>query len=229
LAVGNERIDDKTLIDYIRGYMFTGNPALLEQRVQNLLAYMDAASRGDGEATRRIKLRMPEEDANEPPVPVEGWYAMGQNLSIECNEERPFESLGDYRQAAAQSEIVRALFGADGGAAIFKDCAIWRSGRADPTRKTRVYFDGPQLVFSGELDASLSGLSGYQIAMLYANARNIIFRNAVHGQVELADFPPASVDDYRACALRLARAFLANPKKKLDTRCAETRELRLVH
>ena len=229
LPVGNERIDDKTLIDYIRGYLFTGNPALLEQQVQNLLAYMDAAARSDGEAMRRIKLAMPEDDASEPPVPVEGWYAMGQNLSIECDEERPFESLADFRQAAAQSEIVRALFGADEGASIFSDCAIWRSGKADPTRKTRVYYDGPQLVFSGELDASLSGISGYQIAMLYPGARNVIFRNAVHGQVDLADFPPASVDDYRACALRLARAFLADPRTAPDTRCAETRKLRLVH
>ena len=228
LTVGDERVDDNALVNYIRGYMFTGNPALLEQRIQNLLAYMDAAARGDGESIRKIKLRMPEEQNNEPPVPVEGWFAMGQNLSIECNEERPFESVGDYRQAAAKSEIVRALFGADGGAAIFQDCAIWSSGRADPIRKTRVYYDGPQLVFTGELDGSLSGLSGYRIAMLYPNARNVVFKNATHGEVELASFPPATVNDYQTCALRLARQFLADPKKALDTGCAETRTMRLV-
>ena len=228
LQVGDERIDDEALVNYIRGYLFTGNPALLERQVQNLLAYIDAASRVDAEAMRRIKLRMPEVEDNGPPVPVEGWYSLGQNLSVECNEERSFESLTDYRQAAAQSEIVRASFGADGGAAILKDCAIWRSGRADRTRKARVHYEGPQLMFSGELDASLSGLSGDRIAKLYPNARNVVFRNAIHGQVELDDVPPASVEDYRACALRLARAFMADPKKPLDTRCAQTRGLRLV-
>lgn len=228
LMVGDERIDDHALIHYIRGYLFTGNPAILEERVQNLLAYMDAAARGDGESMRRIKARMPEEKDDETPVPVQGWYDMGQNLSIECNEERPFESLNDYRQAAARSEIVRALFGKQGGAENFRDCAIWPSGRADPIRKTRVYYDGPHLVFSGELDASLSGLSGYRIAMLYPNARNVVFRNAVHGQVHLADFPPATADDYRMCALRLARQFFADPQGELDTRCAGTRKLRLV-
>lgn len=228
LTVGDERVGDHALIHYIRGHLFNGNPAILEQRVQKLLAYMDAAARGDGQLLRQIRLGMPEVQDNETPVPVEGWYAMGLNLSIECNEERPFESLGDYRQAAARSEIVRALLGAEGGAENFTDCALWPSGRADPIRKSRVYYDGPQLVFSGELDASLSGLSGYTIAMLYPNARNVVFKNAVHGEVELADFPPASVDDYRACALRLARQFLADPKAALDTRCAETRKLRLV-
>ena len=172
---------------------------------------------------------MPEENEEAyASIPVEGWYAMGQNLSIDCNEERPFESFADYQRAADKSEIVRAMFGAKGGAEIFQDCAVWPSGHADPVRKSRVYYDGPQLAFSGELDASLSGLSGYQIAMLYPNARNVVFKNAVHGEVELADLPPKSVDDYRACALRLARQFFADPQSALDTSCAETRTLHLA-
>ena len=228
LAVGDERMDDHKLIHYIRGYLFAGNPALFEQRVQNLLAYMDAAARGDGQLMRQIELRMPEEKENETPVPVEGWYDMGQNLSVECNEERSFESLDDYQQAAAKSEIVRALFGEQAGLEELQVCTLWPSGRANPIRKTRVYYDGPQLAFSGELDASLSGLSGYRIEMLYPNARNVVFKNAVHVQVELADFPPTSVDDYRICALGLARQFLADPRRRLDTGCAETRQLGLV-
>jgi pimeloyl-ACP methyl ester carboxylesterase len=229
LKVGDERIDDSALIQYIRGYLFTGAPAIFEARVQNLLAYMDAAARDDAHAMRQIKQKMPEENEGDfASVPVEGWYDLGQNLSIECNEERPFESLGDYKRAAAKSEIVRAMFGKRGGVEMFQDCAIWPSGKANPSVKSRVYFDGPQLAFSGELDASLSGLSGYQIAMLYPNARNVVFKNATHGQVELADLPPKAVNDYRACALKLARQFLADPKAALDTRCAEARTLRLV-
>jgi hypothetical protein len=228
LAVGDKPVDDHKLIHYVRGYLFAGNAAIFEQRVQNLLGYMDAAARGDGNFMLQIELRMPEEKENETPVPVQGWYDMGQNLSVECNEERPFESLDDYQQAAAKSEVVRALFGEQAGLEEFSVCALWPSGRAEPIRKSRVYYDGPQLALSGELDASLSGLSGYTIEMLYPNARNIVFKNAVHGQVELADFPPPSVDDYRVCALGLARQFLADSRRRLDTRCAETRQLRLV-
>ena len=228
LVVGDKRIDDNKLIHYIRLYLFSGNPAMFEQRVQSLLAYMDAAARGDGQLMSHIEQRMPEEKENETPVPVQGRYDMGQNLSVECNEERPFESLDDYQRAAAKSEIVRALFGQQAGLEEFDICALWPSGRAKPNRKARVYYDGPQLVFSGELDSSLSGLSGYTIEMLYPNARNVVFKNALHVQVKLADFPPALGDDYRMCALGLARQFLDDPQLRLDTRCAGTRQLRLV-
>jgi hypothetical protein len=83
-------------------------------------------------------------------------------------------------------------------------------------------------VFSGELDASSPGLSGYQIGMLCPNARNVVFQECPHGQADLADLPPQSVNDYRACAPKMATRFLADPKSELDTHCAETGKLRLV-
>jgi pimeloyl-ACP methyl ester carboxylesterase len=229
LDVGDRQIDDNRLITHIRVYLFNNaHAALYEQRVQHLLAYMDAAARGDGRLMRRIEQRMPEDTREEPPIPVEGVYAMGQNLSIECNEERSFENPEQYHLAAARSDIVRALFGASEGVDFFQDCALWPAGRADPVRKSRVHYDGPQLTFSGELDASLSGLSGYTIEMLYPNARNVVFRNAGHVQVDLTNFPPAIVDDYRRCALGLARQFFADPQRPLDDGCAATRRLRLT-
>ncbi len=227
LAVGGERMNDNGVVGWIRGYL-SGSPALLEGRVQHLLAWMDAAARGDGQSMYQIRERMPEDTVPEPSVPTQGWYSMGQNLSIECNEERPFESMEDYRQAAARSDLVRAMFGPELGQGQFRICALWPSGRAAPVRKSKVSYDGPQLVFSGELDPSLSGLSGYRIDSIYPHARHIVFRNALHVQVELASFPPKTADEYRLCALRLARQFFANPPRPLDARCAETRRLRLV-
>jgi hypothetical protein len=97
---------------------------------------------------------------------------------------------------------------------------------ADTSVRARIY-DGPQLVFTGELDASSSGLEGYQIAMLNANATNVVFKNGMHGQWPM-ELPTKEDADYRMCALRLARAFLDDPQGKLDTSCAETRRLRLV-
>lgn len=229
LAVGDRQIDDNRLLTVIRAYLFNNAPAArYEHVVQNLLAYMDAAARGDGKLVRKIEQRMAGNEGDEPSVPVEGWYSMGQNLSIECNEERSFETPEQYREAAAGSAIVRALFGAREGVDFFDDCALWPAGRADPVRKSRVRFDGPQLAFSGELDASLSGLSGYTIEMLYPNARNVVFRNAGHVQVDLTNFPPAIVDDLRRCALELARQFFADPQSPLDASCAAARPLRLV-
>jgi hypothetical protein len=97
---------------------------------------------------------------------------------------------------------------------------------AEAAARTGVY-DGPQLVFTGELDASSSGPAGYQIAMLNANARHVVFRNGMHGQFP-TELPTAEDTDYRMCALRLARAFVADPQGRLDTGCADTRPLRLV-
>src|SRR5262249_20745542 len=103
LKIGDKQVNDTEVVTYIRGYLFAGNPVLLEARVQSLLAYMDAVARGDAEAMGKIAHRMPEEKPDDTPVPPEGWYSMGQNLSVECNEERSFESVDGYRQAAARS------------------------------------------------------------------------------------------------------------------------------
>jgi hypothetical protein len=65
--------------------------------------------------------------------------------------------------------------------------------------------------------------------MLYANATNVVFKNGGHGQVPLSDSDTSKdYNYYWLCAAGLARQFLADPQQKLDTRCAETRQFRLV-
>ena len=247
LSTGDERFNDNRVVGFIHDWLFSHLRVPLGHRVQNLLTYIDAAARGDGallleiqqslakeEAAQRKKAK--EEDAKvgtpyPDPFPVEeGKYQMGQGLSIDCYEEKAFESMDEDAQAMAKSEIVRALLGADGGVGNFKTCALWPSGRADLVENAHVDYDGPQLAFTGELDASLSGLAGYKIAMLYANATNVAFGNAGHIKVHMDDaYPSRDYNYYRPCASGLARQFLADPQQSLDTRCAETQKLRLVH
>jgi|GEM_PF-1367899 len=234
LSIGETRLDEGKVLSFIRNSLFGGSYLTLEYRVQNILAYMDAAARGDGELMLRIEKRMTEQDhSSEPPpktpFPVQGKHHVGLSLSIDCNEEKAFESMDEYQQAAAKSEIVRALFGEDQGLGNFQACALWPSGRAEPIENTHVNYDGPQLAFTGELDASLSGLAGYKIEMLYAKARNVVFRNAEHIQVTMEDSDTSNDwNYYRLCAAGLARQFFADPQRTLDARCAETRKLRLV-
>jgi hypothetical protein len=65
--------------------------------------------------------------------------------------------------------------------------------------------------------------------MLYANARNVVFRNAGHAQFYIRSYNYSPEEyQYRRCALELGRRFLADPQAALDSRCAETRHLRLV-
>jgi pimeloyl-ACP methyl ester carboxylesterase len=239
LSIGKERVDDSRALGFVRNWFFGGFYSTFEHRLQNLLTYMDAAARGDGDAMLQIEQRMnkSEQDARaaarsssgSATVPVEVRYHVGQNLSIDCNEEKAFESMDEYQQAAAKSDVVRALLGQDQGFGIFQGCALWPAGRAEPIENTHVSFDGPQLAFTGELDASLSGLAGYKMEMLYANARNVVFRNAAHLQVTMENSDTTKDwNFYRLCAAGLARQFFADPQRKLDTRCAETVKLRLV-
>src|SRR5438105_3493823 len=147
LSIGDTRFDDGKALRFIRNNLSGGtHTAILEERVQKILPYMDAAARGDGALMIQIGQRMPKDvdPFDERPVPVQGWYHMGQALSIDCHEERAFESMDEYAQAAAKSEIVRSLFGEGGGIGIFRQCALWPSGRAEPIENTHVYYDGPQ-------------------------------------------------------------------------------------
>jgi pimeloyl-ACP methyl ester carboxylesterase len=226
LTAGGRQYDDGALLRYVRGWLYPRGTSTFETRIQSLLVLMDAAARGDTALMVATRQRMRTDEGlprTDPPVPPHGRYSIGQNLSVYCHESAPFQSREEYRRAAARSEILRGLlqgFGPDSA------CIIWRVSQADTTVRTRFY-DGPQLAFTGELDASSSGLEGYQIAMLNANAKSVVFRNGMHVQWR-TELPTAEDTDYRMCALRLARAFVADPQARLDTSCAETRRLRLV-
>jgi pimeloyl-ACP methyl ester carboxylesterase len=240
VSIGDERLDDNTAMSFISDWLFGGFYLTFEYRIQTLLAYMDAVARGNGALMLQIQQRMAqqhdieqkkaeEKDPTPNPFPIEGRIHRGQSFSVDCNEEKAFESMEEYERAAGTSEVMRSLFGKDLGAYYLQRCGLWPSGRADPIENTHVYYDGPQLVFTGELDASQSGPAGYKIAMLYANARNVVFKNGSHGQVPISDSDTSKdYNYYWLCAVGLARQFLADPRQKLDTRCAETRQIRLV-
>lgn len=229
LSIGERKIDDRRVAQFIQRTLYGGSYPTFERRIQYVLAYTDAAARGDGELMIKIEQRMRTETPAIPDLPDQGMFNIGQNLSIDCHEEKSFESVDEYAQAVARSDYARALFGRDGLDRNLKTCELWLAGRADPIENTHVYYDGPMLAFTGELDPTLSGLAGYRVEMLYANARHVVFRNNGHAQfyIRTYNYSPEEYE-YRRCALELGRQFHADPKKKLDTRCAETRQLRLV-
>ncbi len=227
LLVGDKLFDDHAVVQFFRDWFYPRGYSTFEHRLQNLLIILDAAARGDGPLMNETIQRMRKEEGLDnvrPPEPIYARQSIGQNLSVYCNEKKPFESMDEYQKAVASSEIVRSLLAGFEGPS---DCGLWPSGEADPIENTRVYYDGPQLAFTGELDASSSGLAGYKIEMLYANALNVVFRNGYHGQFP-TELPNSEDHDYWMCALRLAHQFFDDPQRKLDISCAETRRLRLV-
>lgn len=229
VEVGKERFDDWRVTSFLQNSLYGGAIPTFERRIQYVLAYADAAARGDGKLLLQIEQQLKNETPARPALPEQGNWNTGQNLSIDCHEEKVFETVEEYKQAADKSDIVRALFGQGGMEERFKACALWPAGQADPIENTRVYYDGPILAFTGELDPTLSGLAGYKIEMIYANARHVVFRNAGHVQFYIRTYNYSQEEyPYRRCALELGRRFLADPQQKLDTSCAETRQLSLV-
>jgi pimeloyl-ACP methyl ester carboxylesterase len=229
IEVEKERFDDGRVTSFLQNTLYGGAVPTFERRVQYVLEYADAAARGDGKLMLQIEQQLKSETPAIPTLPDEGKWNTGQNLSIDCHEEKVFESVEEYKQASAKSDIVRALFGLGDLGESFKTCALWQAGQADPIENTRVYFDGPILAFTGELDSTLSGLAGYKIEMIYANARNVVFKNAGHVQFYIRTYNYSLEEyPYRRCALELGRQFLTDPQRKLDTSCATTRKLRLV-
>lgn len=229
LSIGAKKFDDARVTGFLQNALYGGAYPTFERRIQYVLAYADAAARGDAALLLQIEQKLKSETPPIPSLPDVGKFSTGQNLSIDCHEEKGFESVEEYAQAAAKSEIVRALFGPWGFDGNFKNCALWPAGRAAAIENTHVYYDGPILAFTGELDPTLSGLAGYKIEMLYANARNVVFRNAGHAQFYIRSYNYSPEEyPYRRCALELGRRFLADPQTRLDTACAETRKFRLV-
>jgi pimeloyl-ACP methyl ester carboxylesterase len=229
LLVGQERFDDSRVASFLVDTLYGGASPTFEQRVQRDLAYADAAARGDAQLMLQIEQRMKAETPPRPNLPEVGQWNDGQNRSVQCHEEKVFESVDEHAQAAAQSDFIRATFGYEGLDGIFKTCALWGAGRADAIENTHVYYDGPILAFTGELDPTLSGIAGYKIEMLYPNARNIVFSNAGHAQfyIRTYNYSPEEYV-YRRCALQLGNQFIADPLGSLDTRCASSRRLRLI-
>ncbi|HKS23671.1 MAG TPA: alpha/beta fold hydrolase [Thermoanaerobaculia bacterium] len=229
VVVDKEQFNGERVAGFMVNTLYGGAYPTFEQRVERVIAYADAAARGDGALMLQIEELMKKETPAIPTLPDVGKWSTGQNLSIDCHEEKPFESVAEYERAAAGSEFVRALFGEGPLGGNFQNCALWPAGRADDVENTHVDYDGPILAFTGELDPTLSGIAGFKIAMLYDNARNVVFRNAGHAQFYIRTYnysPEEAV--LRKCALELGRQYLADPRRALDTSCAESRKIRLV-
>ena len=228
LTVGDARISDYDVVSFMRDALYGGSGLTFERSIQSVLAYMDAAAQGNGERILEIQRQVAR--PARAPLPVEARTSLGLSLSLDCREEKAFESVAEYAQAVAESEVVRSYFPQGELDGNFATCAWWPSGRANPVEDTHVYYDGPILAFTGEMDPTLSGLAGYKIEMLYANAQHVVFRNAGHVQfyIRIADYSPEEYV-YRRCALGLARQFLADPQGRLgDTRCSEARTVSLL-
>src|ERR1043166_1473179 len=77
LALEKERFDDERVMGFIVNTLYGGAYPTFEQRVQRVLAYADAAARGDGALMLRIEQLMKKETPEIPPLPDVGKWGVG--------------------------------------------------------------------------------------------------------------------------------------------------------
>jgi pimeloyl-ACP methyl ester carboxylesterase len=167
-------VDDSYAVQEIRGAAFDHRPA-------DALAMMDRIARGD---TSSFAARLKEAsgiDTAKLSFPSGDRQAFGQTWSVDCNEENSFESKAEYAAARGTSPLIDAfLKHADDNVDI---CQVWPSGKADPIESQQVKVAVPQLILTGEFDASQSGFVGARIAAAMPDARDMVFTDTGHVQI----------------------------------------------
>ncbi|MDX1471987.1 MAG: alpha/beta fold hydrolase, partial [Flavobacteriaceae bacterium] len=141
INAGEKQFDDASVIGFIFNWIYPRGYSTYEQRIQNLLIFMDAVARGDSTLMVETQLKMRQEeglDKPRPPEPIYARYSIGQNMSVYCNEREPFETWDEYQSVIAKSEIARSFLQGFGDPS---DCGLWPSGEAEQIENTHVYYD----------------------------------------------------------------------------------------
>jgi pimeloyl-ACP methyl ester carboxylesterase len=144
--------------------------------------------------------------------------ALGMQISVQCNEEIPFNSPQEaYVQAEGVQPQIAAFF-PESVAPLFAVCQDWAPGPLDPRENQPVRSDVPALVLAGEGDPITPPDWGRMLASDLA-------------QAYFYDFPGNGhwVTRSSPCAVQMALSFWENPTQAPDSTCIEQRNLPTVH
>ncbi len=135
-----------------------------------------------------------------------------QFLSVECNEEIPFQRFEETLRVAQGLEIPElGLNTVPAMAGIFASCEVWPSGRAPEIEGRPVASDIPTMIFAGAYDLQ-TPVSWNKSAFVHLpNASFVLFPMAGHGAILYSD-----------CAAGIANAFIADPRAIPDESCVAT-------
>lgn len=128
-------------------------------------------------------------------------------LSFLCNEEAPFETDQDRRQAIRAAGRFGHLIETDQMALL---CPHWPAGRAEAIESQAVVSEIPTLLLAGSYDPITPPELARQAARGLASSHVLEFRDVGH-----------AVFDSHSCASEAVAAFLARPKERPDPACLE--------
>jgi pimeloyl-ACP methyl ester carboxylesterase len=134
--------------------------------------------------------------------------ALGMQLSVQCNEEIPFNSSQDaFAQAGGVQPQIAAFF-PESVQPLFAICQEWATAPRDPRENQPVQSDIPTLVLAGEVDPITPPNWGRMVAGDLSQAYFFEFPEVGHW-----------VTRSSACAIQMALAFWDDPSQEPDPTC----------
>ncbi len=135
------------------------------------------------------------------------FVSLGMRLSVECNEEIPFESEETMLANRAAEGPYARLADLDGGLTLFDLCETWPAGTAPTVEAMPVESDIPTLVLAGQYDPITPPAGADQVTAGLTNAYSFLLPHEGHG------ITPTG------CGSELVAAFIDDPGTEPNDSC----------
>ncbi|MDH3301055.1 MAG: alpha/beta hydrolase, partial [Acidimicrobiia bacterium] len=136
-----------------------------------------------------------------------GFFSVGMQLSVECNEEIPFESATDRVGVQSEDPRYRRLERLSESGDFFDLCPSWPSGEAPPVENELVVSDVPTLLLGGQYDPITPPSGMGLIAAGLTTTYQFLFPHEGHG---VAPTP---------CGAEIVARFIDDPSAQPDSSC----------
>lgn len=135
------------------------------------------------------------------------FVAAGQQLSVECNEEIPFESASEREANISSDPRYERLEVLAGPPTIFESCETWPSGAAPEVENETVESDIPTLLMAGSYDPITPPAGMDTIAAGLSMSYQVTLPHEGHGMVA------------SACGSEIVASFVDDPTTEPDMSC----------
>ena len=136
-----------------------------------------------------------------------GYFSIGLQLSVECNEEIPFERGSDRLGLETDDPRFGRLEGLSASGDFFDLCPAWPSGQAPPIENETVVSDVPTLLLGGQYDPITPPSGMDTIAAGLTTSYQFLFPHEGHGVVPTW------------CGAEIAADFIERPTSRPDAAC----------
>ena len=138
-----------------------------------------------------------------------GFFSVGMQLSVECNEEIPFESGSERVGVESDDPRYRRLERLSATGDFFDLCPSWPSGEAPDVENETVVGDVPTLLLAGRYDPITPPAGMDTIAAGLATSYQFVFPHQGHGVVPTP------------CGAEIVTRFIDDPASVPDSSCID--------